>query len=116
MAKQYDVKALRKQVLESDDIKYDEVYVEEWDVKLPVKTLSSKEMKEVTKHNSDSIRMAILAVLYGCATEEGERVFDLKDLAAFENDRAFKPLFTVSNKVLDMSGFNEKATDDAKNN
>lgn len=112
----FDVKALREKVLASDDIKYDEVYVEEWDVTLPVKTLAGAEMKKVMKFQDDNIRMMILAVLYGCKTREGEAVFEEKDLAKFEADKAFGPIVKVAERVLELSGFNGEAVKDAKNN
>lgn len=113
MAK-YNVKELRQKVLDSDDIKYDEVFVSEWDVTLPVKTLSTNEMKIVMKEQNDQIRLMILAVLHGCKTEDGEAVFDPKDLAKFEDGKAFSPITKVASKVLELSGFNEEAVKDAK--
>lgn len=112
----FDVKALRDKVLASDDIKFDEVFVPEWDVTLPVKTLSASEMKKVMKYQDDSIRMMILAVLYGCKTKEGEAVFDEKDLAQFEANKAFGPITKVASKVLELSGFDEETVKDSKNN
>ena len=112
----FDVKALRDKVMASDDIKFDEVFVPEWDVTLPVKTLSASEMKKVMKYQDDSIRMMILAVLYGCKTKEGEAVFDEKDLAQFEANKAFGPITKVATKVLELSGFDEETVKDSKNN
>lgn len=112
----YDVKALRQKVLASDDIKYTEVYVPQWDVTLPIKTLSSGEMKKVMKSQDDNIRMMILAVLYGCKTPEGEAVFEEVDLAKFEAEKAFGPIMTIATKVLDLSGFDAETVKEAKNN
>lgn len=112
----YDVKALRDKVMASDDIKYDEVHVPQWDVDLPIKTLSASEMKKVMKTKDDNIRMMILAVLYGCKTPDGEAVFEEKDLAKFEAEKAFGPIMTVATAILDLSGFDEEAVKDAKNN
>lgn len=112
----FDVKALRDKVMASDDIKYDEVFVSEWDVTLPVKTLSSAEMKKVMKSQDDNIRMMILAVLYGCKTPEGEAVFEEKDLAQFETNKAFGPIAKVASKVLELSGFDEESVKESKNN
>lgn len=112
----FDVKALRDKVMASDDIKYDEVFVSEWDVTLPVKTLSSAEMKKVMKSQDDNIRMMILAVLYGCKTPEGEAVFEEKDLAKFETEKAFGPIAKVASKVLELSGFDEESVKESKNN
>lgn len=111
----FDVKSLREKVMASDDIQHDSVYVEEWDVELPVKTLASAELKKVMKYRSDEIRMSILAVIYGCKTKEGEAVFTEKDLAKFESDKSFGAIQTVAEKVLDISGFGEKSVDEAKN-
>lgn len=112
----FDVKALRSKVMASDDIKYDEVHVSEWDVTLPVKTLSSAEMKKVMKSQDDNIRMMILAVLYGCKTPEGEAVFEEKDLAKFEAEKAFGPIAKVATKVLELSGFDAESVKESKNN
>lgn len=112
----FDVKALRDKVMASDDIKFAEVFVPEWDVTLPVKTLSSSEMKKVMKYQDDNIRMMILAVLYGCKTKEGEAVFEEKDLAQFEANKAFGPVVKVASKVLELSGFDEETVKDSKNN
>lgn len=112
----FDVKALRDKVLNSNDIQYDEVFVKEWDVTLPIKTLSSLEMKEVTKYQKDNVRMTIIAVLYGCVTEDGESVFTKEDLAKFETEKAFSPIMRVAERILEMSGFGEDGVQDAKNN
>lgn len=112
----FDVKALREKVLASDDIKYDEVEVAEWGVTLPVKTLSSSEMKKVMKTKDDNIRMMILAILYGCKTPEGEAVFEEKDLAKFEAEKAFGPIMKVAQRVLELSGFDEDSVKESKNN
>lgn len=111
----FDVKALREKVMSSDDIQYDEVYVKDWDVSLPVKTLSAAEMKLVTKYQKDHIRMINLACIYGCKTPEGESVFEEKDLAKLENEKSFGAVQKVAERVLEMSGFYEKAEEDAKN-
>lgn len=116
MAKKFDVKALREKVLASNDIQYDEVFVEEWDVTLPVKTLSSLEMKEVMKYQQDTVRMTIIALLAGCKTKEGEAVFLKTDLAALEAEKSLNPIMKVAEKILDMSGFNGDSFKDAKNN
>lgn len=111
----FDVKALREKVLSSDDIQYGEVYVEEWDVTLPVKTLASNELKQVMKFKSDQFRMLNLAVIYGCKTKEGESVFTETDLAKLEAEKSFGAIQTIAGKVLEMSGFYDKAEEDAKN-
>lgn len=115
MAKKFDVKAIREKALNSDDIQYDSIYVSEWDVELPVKTLSTSEMKEVMKYQNDQMRMMVLAVLNGCKTEDNEAVFDRKDLAKFENEKAFGPIAKVATKILELSGFNDEAISEAKN-
>lgn len=112
----FNVKQLRDKVMASDDIKFSEVEVPEWDVTLPIKTLSSAEMKKVMKVQDDNIRMMILAVLYGCKTPEGESVFEEKDLAHFEANKAFGPIMKVSEKVLELSGFDTESVKDSKNN
>ncbi|WP_181349388.1 hypothetical protein [Thalassobacillus sp. CUG 92003] len=115
MANKYDVKALREKVMASDDIKYDEVYVKEWDATLPVKTLSAGEMKQVMKYKEDETRMMMLAVVYGCKTEEGEAVFTEKDVAKFEAEKSFGALMRIGEKIFDISGFDGKAENEAKN-
>lgn len=115
MAK-FDVKALREKVLTTNEIQYDEVYVEEWDVTLPIKTLSAAELKEVTKYSSDNIRMMILALLHGCKTPEGEAVFLPTDLAQFETQKSVGPIAKVATRILEISGMGEDAVKDAKNN
>lgn len=115
MTNKYDVKALRDKVLKSEDIQYSEVRVEEWDVTLPVKTLSSSEMKEIMRYQDDNIRMMVLAVLHGCKTKEGEAIFDKKDLAKFEAEKAFGPIAKVANEVMELSGMNKDDVKDAKN-
>lgn len=111
----FDVKALREKVMSTDDIKYDEVYVEEWDVTLPVKTLASAELKQVMKYREDQMRMLNLAVIYGCKTKEGESVFEATDLAQLEAEKSFGAIQTIAGKVLEMSGFYDKVEEDAKN-
>lgn len=110
----FDVKALREKALSSDDIKFDEVHVDAWDVTLPVKTLSSSEMKKVMKYKDDEIRMMIFAVLHGCKTEDGEAVFQETDLAKFESEKSIGPISKIAEKVFELSGFNEEATEQAK--
>lgn len=111
----FDVKALREKVLATDDIQYDEVFVKEWDVTLPVKTLASTELKQVMKYQKDQVRMLNLAVIYGCKTKEGEAVFNEKDLAVLEAEKSFGAIQTIAERVLEMSGFYDKAEEDAKN-
>jgi hypothetical protein len=111
----FDVKALREKVMGSDDIQYAEVYVKEWDANLPVKTLSASELKQVMKYQKDQVRMLVLAVIYGCKTKEGESVFNDKDLAVLEAEKSFGAIQTIAGKVLEMSGFYDKAEDEAKN-
>lgn len=111
----YDVKALREKVLSTDDILYDEVYVKEWDVTLPVKTLASTELKQVMKYKDDQVRMLNLAVIYGCKTAEGEAVFNEKDLAKLEAEKSFGAIQTIAGKILEMSGFYDRAEEEAKN-
>lgn len=115
MTKKFDVKAIREKVFNSDDIKYETVYVSEWDVELPIKTLSTSEMKKVTKFQDDNVRMMIIAILNGCKTEDGEAVFSEADLAKFEAEKAFAPVAKVATKILEISGFDEDAINDAKN-
>lgn len=110
-----DVNALREKVMKSDDIKHEMVYVKEWDVELPVKTLSSKDLKEVMKYRKDEIRMSILAVIHGCKTEDGESVFTETDLAKFEDEKAFGAIQQVAGRVLELSGFGEDSVEEAKN-
>lgn len=114
MAK-FDVKAIREKVMASDDIQYDEVYVKEWDATLPVKTLASNELKQVTKYEKDSLRMLALAVIYGCKTEDGEAVFQEKDLAKLEAEKSFGAIRKLAERILEMSGFYEDAEKEAKN-
>lgn len=111
----YDVKALREKVMASDDIKFDEVYVEEWDVTLPIRTISPADLKKITQYQNDGIRSAILAVIYGCKTPEGEAVFTQTDLAKFENEKSFGPIMKVAEAIFEISGYSDNAVDEAKN-
>lgn len=111
----FDVKALRDKIMSTDDIQYDEVYVKEWDVTLPVKTLASAELKQVMKYREDQMRMLNLAVIYGCKTSDGEAVFNATDLAKLEAEKSFGAIQTIAGKVLEMSGFYDKADEEAKN-
>lgn len=111
----FDVKALREKVMASDDIKHDEVYVAEWDVTLPVRTLPAMELKKVLKYKDDPIRMFSLAVIYGCKTKEGESVFTETDLAVLEAEKSFGAIQAIAEKVLDLSGFGDNMVENAKN-
>ncbi|WP_079516515.1 hypothetical protein [Rossellomorea marisflavi] len=111
----FDVKSLREKVMQSDDIQYDEIYVKEWDVTLPVKTLSANELKQVLKQKKDQLRLLSLAVIHGCKTEEGEAVFTSTDLATLEDRKSFGAIQRIAGKVLEMSGFDEGAEQEAKN-
>lgn len=115
MAKVFDVKALREKVLKSDDVKYDTVFVEAWDAELPVRTLTAADMKKVMKHKDDQIRMMILAVLYGCETPEGEKVFEEQDLAVFESKKGIKQIGDVANRILELSGMADGTQGEVKN-
>lgn len=110
----FDVKALREQVMATDDIKYDEIYVKEWDVTLPIRTISSADLKKVMKYREDPIRMFTLAVIHGCKTEEGEQVFKETDLAKFENEKSFGAIQSIAEKVLELSGFGDDEVVEAK--
>jgi hypothetical protein len=114
-AKQFDVKALRQKALQ-DDVIYDSFYVKEWDAELPIKTLTAPAMKKIMANRKDEIRMMILAVLYGCATKEGERVFEETDLAKFEGEeKSLAPILALGGKILEISGMSEEAEKSAKN-
>jgi hypothetical protein len=116
MAKQFDVKALRQKALDSDDVKYDSIYIAEWDAELPVRTLTTPAIKKLMKQKDDEVRMMILAVLYGCVTQEGESVFEENDLAVFESDKkSFSPITKLGTKIMEISGLNDQAKVAAKN-
>lgn len=116
MAKQFDVKALRDKVRSTDDIVYDSFYVKEWDAELPVKTLTAPAMKEVMKNKKDEVRMMILAVYHGCETPEGEKVFELADVAEFESGKkSFAPIAGLAGKIMEISGLSANAQTEAKN-
>jgi hypothetical protein len=119
---QFDVKALRQKALDSDDIKNDVVYVEEWDAEFPVQSLRAKDLKAVLTHSKtgkdnerDEVRMACLAVLYGCRTPEGTPIFTREDLAVFEEKKSARPIMTISAKIMEISGFSDKAKAEVKN-
>lgn len=116
MAKKFDVKAIRQKVLASDDVKYDTVYVEEWDTEIPVKTLTGADLKKVMKAGKDDhVRMTILAVLYGCETPEGEKVFEEADLAVFENKKSIKEIAQLAKRIFELSGLTEDMQQQVKN-
>jgi hypothetical protein len=115
MAKVFDIKALREKVMASDDVQHDTVFVEKWDVELPVRTLMGADLKKVMKYKDDPIRMTCLAVIYGTVTEDGERVFAETDLAKFESDKSFKALAEVAKRIFELSGLDEQAAAEAKN-
>jgi hypothetical protein len=115
MAKKFDVKALRQKVLSTDDVVYDTVFIEEWDVELPIRTLGAQELKKITKFQDDPIRMSILAVLYGCKTKEGEAVFEETDLVKFETEKAFGPVARLGERIMEISGLGAQAVKEAKN-
>lgn len=120
---QFDVKKLREKALQSDDIKNDIIYIEEWDAEFPVQSLRTKDLKSVLQQSKtgngeqrDEVRMACLAVLYGCRTPDGSAIFTREDLAAFEEQKAAAPLMKISAKIMEISGFTDKkAVQEAKN-
>lgn len=115
MSKKFDVKALRQKVLAADDVVYDTFYVEEWDAELPIRTLAAPDLKKIMKYQDDPIRMAILSVLYGCKTKEGEAVFEETDLAKFEGEKAFGPVARLGEKIMSISGLSGDQAKEAKN-
>jgi hypothetical protein len=115
MTKKFDVKALRQKVLSSEDVIYESFHVKEWDADLPIKTLTAPEIKKLMKHKDDTVRMMILAVLYGCKTSDGEAVFEESDLAKFEADKSFGPISKIGKRIMEISGLNETADKEAKN-
>lgn len=115
MTKTFDIKALREKVMASDDVIYDTVYVQAWDVELPVRTLMGADLKKVMKYKDDPIRMTCLALIYGTMTEDGERVFAETDLAKFEADKSFKAVAAVAKRIFEISGLDESAAAEAKN-
>lgn len=117
MAKKFDVKALREKALNTDDVKYDTVTIEEWDnAEMPVRTLTTPAIKKIMAQKEDEVRMMILAVLYGCVTEDGEAVFEDEDLAVFESDKkSFAPITKLGTVIMELSGLNEQAKPAAKN-
>lgn len=115
MTKQFDVKALREQVMSNDDVRNDTVYVKAWDAELPVRTLMGADLKKVMKHREDPVRMTCLAVIYGVVTPDGEYVFKETDLAKFETDKSFKAVTEVAKRIFELSGLDDSAVDEAKN-
>lgn len=115
MSKVFDVKAIREKVVASDDVQHDAVYVKEWDAELPVRTLMGDDLKKVMKYQDDPIRMTCLAVIYGCVTQEGEKVFVETDLAMFEKGKSFKAITHVAKRIFELSGLDEQAAEQAKN-
>jgi hypothetical protein len=115
MTKKFDVKALRQKVIASDDVQYDVVYVDKWDAELPVKTLVGNDLKRVMQYKDDPIRMTILAVLYGCVTQEGEKVFEEQDLAVFETRKGLGEISEVAKRIFELSGLNDAAAKQVKN-
>jgi len=115
MTKKFDVKALREKVLSTDDVVHDTFHVKEWDAELPIRTLAAQDLKKIMKHKGDEVRMAILAVLYGCKTPEGEAVFAETDLAKFEQEKAFGPVARLGAKIMEISGLSSNEVKEAKN-
>src|SRR5690606_22441453 len=113
MTKKFDVKALREKVLATDDIQHDESYIEEWDVTLPIRTISSANLEEIIKYRDDRIRFATLAVSYGCVTEDDEQVFKETDLAKVAQEKYFGVIQRIAERALELSGFSDKEVDEA---
>lgn len=112
---QFDAKQLREKVMATDDVQHDSVYVKEWDVELPVRTLQGADLKQVMKFTDDPIRMTCLALIHGCVTPEGEKIFQPTDLAKFEDGKSFKAVTHVAKRIFELSGLDEGAADEAKN-
>ena len=117
----FDVKALREKAVQSDDIRHDVVFVEEWDAEFPVRSLSGKGLKDVltksknAKGERDEFRMTMLAALYGCASPEGERVFTDDDLGLFESDRkSAAPMLKIGKRVIEISALGDSGQADSK--
>lgn len=123
MVNTIDVKALRERAMQSDDIVYDTVQVDEWGGEYPVRSLPGGALKKVMAQSRvgkggerDEMRLIMLAAIYGCADKDGNRVFDDKDLAVFESDKkSAAPLIKIGAKVLELSNTGEKGLADAKN-
>jgi hypothetical protein len=111
----FDVKALRDKVMQTDDVKYDSIKVDEWGVELPVRTIMGDKLKKVMKYKDDPVRMTCMALIYGCVTPDGEAVFTEKDLPQFEQNKSFKAITHVARRVFELSGLDEDAVDEAKN-
>lgn len=114
----FDVKALKQKAFASDDVTYDSIPIEEWGGdEYPVKTLVGGDLKKVMAHQNDPIRMTIMSVVYGCVTEDGERVFDNEQeaVAMFETKKGFSAISKLSKKIMEISGITGKANTDAKN-
>jgi hypothetical protein len=111
----FDVKQLREKVMQTDDVKFDTIFVKEWDVELPVRTIMGEKLKGVMKYKDDPVRMTCLALIYGCVTPEGEAVFTEKDLAQFEKNKSFKAITHVARRIFELSGLDEDAVEEAKN-
>lgn len=117
----FNVAELREKALQADDIRTDVVFVEEWGAEFPVRSLSGRALKDVLSKSKnqrgdrDEIRMTLLAAIYGCATEDGQRVFKDEDLAVFESDRkSATPILKIGKRVLELSALGEGAQADAK--
>lgn len=117
LPKKFDVKALKQKALQSDDVVYDTFYVKKWDAEFPIKTLVGADVKAVMKHRDDPIRSAILAVVYGCVTPDGERVFDneREAVAAFETTKGIGEITQLAKRIMEISGLSDIAVSEAKN-
>lgn len=120
MSNIFDVKQLRKKALESDAVINDTIYVSDWDAHYPVQSLRARDLKEVFQKSknangkTDEIRLMCLAVLHGCRTPEGERIFTDEDLAKFETELAARPIMEIGAKIMEISGTSEKDVNSAK--
>lgn len=113
---------LRNKILESDDIKEEEVIVDEWDCKIKVKGLTGKSRSEILNEAIDSQGNFDFTKIYPdlvIATahnpETDEKIFQREDRDTI-NKKSGAALEKIAEVAVRLSGLQEAAQEEARKN
>ena len=112
--------SLRDLILQSADIKSENLSVPQWGVELNVKTMTAVERSRLVASctskvdGEDKVDMEkmypLLIVAAVFDPETGEKVFTLEDVSALQ-DKSAAAIELVASKVMEMSGMTKDAVD-----
>lgn len=110
--------SIRDRILQAKDIHSSSLTVEQWDVKLEIRTMTAVERSRLvatctkpdgTVDMEKMYPLLLIAAVYD--PETGEKVFTAEDMGALQ-DKSAAAVELVAQKVMEVSGMTAKAVDE----